>query len=197
MQKISLIGKDKPSPSGGGFLLPCCVAGRIGVMANDVVYSNVRELTRRLKAIDPELRKALVRDAKKVAKPVATEIANNIPVAAPLSGMEKPGRLNWEQSSNRKGQRIRTKTVRTKFSASGSKKTAVTSLVKVQVMSPAVSMVDMARRGRTRAGIAMVNNLAGRASRFVWPAAEKKLPEAKIEVQKILEVASAKITRSF
>lgn len=176
--------------------MPCGVAGRIGAMA-DVVYSNVRELMRRLKAIDPELRKALVRDVKRVAKPVQESVVKAIPANAPLSGMNAPGRMSWNASTNKRGQNIRAKTVRTKFSAAGSRRAKVTSLVKVQAMSPALSMVDMARNARTRQGAAMIQNLVRRPSRYVWPAAEQALPQTKVEVQKILEVASTKISRSF
>jgi NifB/MoaA-like Fe-S oxidoreductase len=45
----------------------------------DIVYSNVRELTRQLKAIEPELRKELIRDLKAVAKPVQAAIVARIP----------------------------------------------------------------------------------------------------------------------
>lgn len=167
------------------------------VMANDVVYSNVRELTRRLKAIDPALRKALVRDLKKVAKPVREQITKAIPLRAPLSGMNNDGRLSWDNSVNKKGQRVGPRKTSLKFRQAGSKRAGVTSLVSVQALSPALAMVDTARKARTPQGAVMIRALGARPSRYVWPAAERALPEAQRQAQIVLNEAAIKISRSF
>jgi hypothetical protein len=163
----------------------------------DVAYSNVRELTRRLKAIDPALRKALVRDLKKVAKPVQDRITNAIPMRAPLSGMNGRGRLSWDNSVNKKGQRVPARKTALKFRQGGSRRAAVTSLVSVQAMSPALAMVDTARNARSTQGTVLISKLMGRPSRYVWPAAEKALPEAQMQADKILKQAAIVISRSF
>jgi hypothetical protein len=165
-------------------------------MGQDVVYSNTRELLRRLKNIDPALRKALIRDLKKVSKPVQTAIQNAIPAEAPLRGMNNNGRLSWNNSTNKNGQRINARKTALRFRA-GSKKPGITSLVSVQALSPALAMVDTARRAKTRQGAVMIRALAMRPSRYVWPAAEKALPEAQHESQLILNKAAAQISRSF
>lgn len=163
----------------------------------DVVYSNVRELMRQLRAIEPELRKELVRDLKSVAKPVQAAIVNRIPSNPPLRGMRGNGRMSWDNSVNYKGRRVPAKSVTVKFRSGGSKRAAITSLISVQAMSPAVAMLDMARFGHTPQGIAMIRGVGSKASRYVWPAAESALPKAEAEAQRILNAASLKISRSL
>jgi len=70
--------------------------GRSGVGAGDFSVMQIRELQKRLKAIEPRLRTELVRDVKKVAKPLESNIKSAIEDVEPLSGMLKDrGRLGW------------------------------------------------------------------------------------------------------
>lgn len=163
----------------------------------DVVYSNVRELMRQLKSIEPELRKELVRDLKAVAKPVQAAVVARIPNNPPLRGMNGRGRMSWNNSVNYKGRRVPAKSVQVKFRSGGSRRAGVTSLLSVQAMSPVVAMIDMARHGRTEQGKVMVSRLGSHASRYVWPAAESALPQAEAAAQRILNAASLKISRSL
>lgn len=180
----------------------------------DVVYSNVRELTRRLNAIEPELKKAMVRDAKLAAKPLQTGIKAAIPSVSPLSGANSMGRLGWGQVKPVKSVTISYKTGR-------SKTTAITSLLSVKVNSPIVALMDYAGRkprGPVRQvtrpyvykngvrqhrvngqGEAMMDRLNSirRASRFAWPAAERALPAVQAQVKGILDKASQRISRTF
>lgn len=180
----------------------------------DVVYSNVRELHRQLDAIDPALKKAMVRDAKLAAKPLQTGIKSAIPSVAPLSGFNGSGRLDW-------GVGKPVKSVTISYRTGRSKTTAITSLLSVKVNSPAVALVDYAGRkprgparqvtrpyaykGGTRThrvngqGEAMIDrlNTLRRASRFAWPAAERALPAIKVQVQGILDRESKRISRNF
>lgn len=163
----------------------------------DIVYSNVRELTKQLKAIEPELRKQLIKDLKAVAKPVQAAIVARIPNNPPLRGMRHNGRTSWDNSVNYKGRRVPAKSVSVRFRAGGSRKSGVTSLLSVQVNSPVVSMLDQARRGNTPQGVAMIRGIGLKASRYVWPAAEQALPQAQAEAQRILNEASRKISRGL
>jgi hypothetical protein len=36
-------------------------------------------------------------------------------------------------------------------------------------------------------GYGMLKKLGGKASRFIWPAAESKIPQARMEIEKVLE----------
>lgn len=44
-------------------------------------------------------------------------------------------------------------------------------------------------------GRALIDNLGGSASRFVWPAAERAVPAARIEINKVLDKFARKINR--
>jgi hypothetical protein len=180
----------------------------------DVVYSNVRELHRRLDAIDPAIKKAMIKDAKLAAKPLQTGIRSAIPSISPLSGFENSGRLGYGSGKPAKSVTISYRTGR-------SKRTAITSLLSVKVNSPAVALMDYAGRkprgpvrnvtrpyaykGGTRThrvngqGEAMIDklNMMRRASRFAWPAAERALPAVQAQVKGILERASQRISRTF
>lgn len=180
----------------------------------DVVYSNVRELHRRLDAIDPALRKAMVRDAKLAARPLQTGIKSAIPTVSPLSGFNNSGRLGY-------GVGKPANSVTTRYRTSRSQNRAITPLLSVKINSPAVALMDYAGRkpkgarnqvtreyaykGGTRRhrvngqGEAMIDrlNMLRRASRFAWPAAERTLPAIQAQVKGILDRASKTISRTF
>lgn len=180
----------------------------------DVVYSNVRELTRQLKAIEPALQKAMVREVKAEVKPLATMVKTALPTVSPLSGANTNGRLGFGigKPSN---------SVSVRYRSGGSKRTAITSLASVRVNNALTSIMDYAGKngtttrsqvtrpyaykGGTRVhrlngqGQAMVDRLDAvrRPSRFAWPAAERALPMVQARVQSVLESAAAQISRSF
>lgn len=180
----------------------------------DLIYTNVRELNRRLDAIDPALKKAMVKDAKLAAKPLQSGIKSAIPSVSPLSGANSAGRLGW-------GQTKPVKSVTVSYRTERSKTTAITSLLSVKVNSPIVALMDYAGRkprgpvrqvtrpyaykGTTRThrvngqGEAMIDrlNTVRKASRFAWPAAEQTLPAVQAQVKGILDRASKTISRTF
>jgi len=194
-------------------------AGFVG--ANDYSVTEIRELQRRLKSIDPELRRILVRDSKDAAKPVQSAIKSAIAGVTPLSGMTR-GRLNWNSSIDAKGKAHSAQDVKIQFRTRSSGRSDTTSLVRVRVGSPAVVMADMAGRsgrfldagykgtGRTKEypykggsrthrvngqGRAMIKNLGGSASRYVWPAAEQSIPAVKAQIEQVLARAYQVINR--
>lgn len=185
----------------------------------DILATDVRAMQKRLKEIDKDLRKQLLREAKAPAIPVQAAVKAAIPSSSPL-GNKRPsvnGRIVWG-GPNAKGTRIPANQVKIQFRTSGSKSTDVTSLVAVKVTSPLTIISDMAGKsgrymnagykgtGMTREydvvsasgvrfkkrhklagqGYGMIKKLGGRASRFVWPAAESKIPQARQEIQKVL-----------
>lgn len=179
-----------------------------------MVYSNVRELTRQLKAIEPALQKAMVKDIKTEVKPLQTAVRSALPTVSPLSGANNDGRLGFGN-----GRPANSTTIR--YRAGYSKRTAITSLVSVVVNSPFTAVMDYAGKGggKTRSAVtrpyaykggtrthrnngqgqAMIDRLNSirKPSRFAWPAAEKSLPMVQQQVQRVLERASAAISRSF
>ena len=180
----------------------------------DVVYSNVRELTRQLKAIEPALQKAMVKQIKTEIQPLATMVKSALPVTSPLSGANTNGRLGFGVGKPSNSVSIR-------YRSGGSKRSAVTSLASVRVNNALTSVMDYAGKrgvttrsqttrpyaykGGTRThrnngqGQAMVDRLnqTRRPSRFAWPAAERALPMVQAKVQSVLESAAATISRSF
>lgn len=183
-----------------------------GTRSNEYSIMDVRRLQKALKDIDPKLRSQLLREAKEPAKPVQAAVKSAIPSVAPLSGMTG-GRLSWNQSVDAKGKTHKANDVKIQFRTSMSGKSLTTSLVRVRVASPAVVVADMAgksgkyfdkgykgsgftreypykggtRRHRVNGqGRAMVRNLGGTPSRFVWPAAERAVPQARAAVDRVL-----------
>lgn len=162
----------------------------------DIIYSNIRDLNRRLDVINVNLKRELQREAKKPAKKLQAAIVKAIPATSPFAGKRKDGfthkgRTSWNGSVNYKGQSVPPKSVSIRFRSTGSKKSNVTSLVGIQVNSPAVAISDTARVGRTPQGRAFVTALSGvfsgSRSRIVWPAVERQIPEVEAEVRIVLE----------
>lgn len=140
----------------------------------------IAEVTKTLKAIDNDLVKQARKDLRTGARPVADAVKNNIPNESPLRGMVHNGRTRWQPS----GVKVN---VKTNFTKRAEKRG--TYLVAVVAGAPkdyakgsaAFQIADMAgrkRRGKTRAGQAMIRKLnsEARASRYVYPAALRELP---------------------
>lgn len=163
----------------------------------DIIYSNVRELTKQLSAIDTDLRKEFIRDLKDIAKPVQTEIVQAIPATGPHRGMRGNGRLSWDNSINYKGKRVPAKSVSINFRVSGSKSFATTSLVRVTVNSPIVALLDQAGKAHSKRGAQLLRIMGGKPSRYVWPAAMRALPKAQAETKLVLEKAANVASRRF
>jgi hypothetical protein len=156
---------------------------------SDVIYSNIRDLNRRLDLIDEKLKRQLQAEAKKPAKVIQAAIVAAIPDSPPLRGMNHRGRTSWNYSKNWKGDIIKPKSVSVNFKSTGSKRAAITSLVRVQANSAIVSIIDTARTPRSPQGQLFIRALGGTTSRsrYVWPAVEKKLPAVEAEVRMVLD----------
>jgi len=177
----------------------------------DITATNVKALNRALDAIDPSLKKAMVKDIKQVAKPLQLDIKKAIPPTSPLRGSYHQGRTGW-------GVGVRADTVKINYRTSGSRRTAITPLVKLSITSPLTSILDMAGRaggqarpmsryytknGRrmrhkvTTQGRSMLARLGRNPSRYGWAAVEDNLPGAGKDIQAILDRESKRISRKF
>ena len=186
-------------------------------MADDVVY-NAKALIADLEALKPGMKNAMVKEMRKAAIPATSAIQAAIPKTNPFESKIRPilntrGRLGWN---------VKTKAdaVQTKLRTTASKRTAVTSLVRIIVASPATALADVAGKGSgevrnpttktyaykggtrthrtTTQGQKMIRHLKSRnASNFVYPAVEKSLPMVKQEIKLILERYAAKVNRKL
>lgn len=141
--------------------------------AGTVTVFGVRETLRELRRVDPELRRRLQRDLRGAAEPMRSAIIKNIPAAAPLSGL-----ASWWARPHRVG-------IRTGGRAKWGRDTIP--LIRLQVRARGPVMVDMARVGRTPQGRALIRNIGGSASRYVYPAVESAMPATRRAVLAVCE----------
>lgn len=129
----------------------------------------VKEAIKTLRKIDPELRKQFNKDAREIVRPVI-EAAKNAYPRTLLSGMERKWSVRdvpkfpYSQTKARSGLKFKVDT-RAKGGAA----------IKVQQKDVAASIAEVAGR-RTVNPLGTALDRFGRASRFLWPAAEKQLP---------------------
>jgi hypothetical protein len=162
-----------------------------------VKVTGVAEVVVTLNGID----KAIVKEARKklktAAEPVARAVKSNIPREAPLSGMQHMGRTGWKLS----GVKVN---VKVNFSKKAQRRGS--QLVSIVAGSKglggaAFEIADMAGRkssGNTRSGRAMIrelNNTSGRASRFVYPAAEAAMPYVENQLRATIRELSKEYNR--
>lgn len=153
-------------------------------MTQTTVYG-VREALAELRQVDTELRRALQSELRNTAGPLKSALAAAIPAGPPLSGMAHRGRTGWTRPhrfSVRTGGRSR-------------RGRDTIPLLRLLVMSPAVQIADMAATGRTPQGAALVANLPGQPSRYVWPAADRALPAITGDVKRVCEKIAAATSR--
>jgi len=185
-------------------------------MANEVIY-DVKGLIKDLNALEPGLKKAMVKEAKAIAKPIASNIKNAIPSTAPLSGMlpqnNPTGRLAWGAGKKADSVSIRFRTGRSRVSA-------VTPLVAVWVTSPMTAIADTAGKGGMRKakkvtseydykngrrrhqvtsqGRTMIANLKSRyANDFVYPAVEDSLDDAESKIKLVIDKYARIVNRKL
>lgn len=182
-------------------------------MAEPSVIYDVKGLLRDLDALEPGLKKQLVRDAKAIGKPIASVIKSQIPTTAPLSGMTHHGRTGWGigRPANQ---------VQTKFRSGRSRYSAVTPLVSVWVTSTMTAIADVAGKGGMRKakkvtseyaykdgsrrhavtsqGRWMIRKLRERnLNNFVYPNVEDRIEDAQAEVKLVIDRYAAKVNRKL
>jgi len=183
--------------------------GGVNVGANDISVLDVRELQKRMRDAGPNFRAEFMRDVKDIAKPLESKIKSTIRGIEPLSGFRKDrGRLGWGTATA-----VDKTTVQFRTAMGG--RSLTTTLLRIKIWSPAVIIMDMAgrsgkhigegrrndnsppttrrrnaNRNKGEAFIASLNReIGGRASRFIYPAAEDSLPELSQKTQRVLDDA--------
>lgn len=188
-------------------------------MANPepIKFLGVKETLKMMQQIEPEMYKQLRKDIRTIAKPAVSAIKSSVPAVAPLSGMMHNGRTAWtgvQVSVNiTPAQRSRA------FGSTTANLVAISSTGKTAQYG--FDIADMAgrgsgygrrprsvtrpyvRNGRTMQhrlngqGQAMIRNLPGAPSRYVYPSIEGQLPAIIVLVAKSLEEAALKINRKL
>jgi len=184
--------------------------GGVNVGANDISVLDVRELQKRMRDAGPNFRAEFMRDVKDIAKPLESKIKSTIRGIEPLSGFRKDrGRLGWGTATA-----VDKTTVQFRTAMGG--RSLTTTLLRIKIWSPAVIILDMAgrtgksigdgrrndnsppttrrRNANQKKGNAFIASLNreigdGKASRFIYPAAEDSLPELSQKTQRVLDDA--------
>jgi hypothetical protein len=199
--------------------------------------ADIKAMIKKLDTMEGDLARKFRQRVRDIAKPIEAEIKRLIPNEPPLSGMgyvikrenqisgsisysTNEGRLNWQGTGKHAGGSGKNKGPKATSIRTGireSRFSLTTSIAKIILESPAVSMADMAGRGpggrngkRTNAypyrkrngeiimrrhmingqGTNLINKLReryGSASRFGWRALEGKIDETAREIDKIIQ----------
>lgn len=152
----------------------------------------VAEVLRALGKVNPELKKATVKRMKQAADPMINDARSLFPATSPLSNWG-----NWRGGYD--GAQVR-RGVRAAFRGSkvrGSEANTVP-LLSLRQTNAAGAIYDIAGRasnGNTPQGRAFITQLRseGVASRAMWPAAERNMPEVVSAVEDAINDMSAQI----
>ena len=131
--------------------------------------NSIRALQKRLKEIDPKLRTQLVRDAKAVGKPLQAAVKTSNQRIKPLSGMTNPGeyrRLVWGSMTIKGWGTVNPEDVKVQFRTAGSKRTNVTSLLRLAIPHPLMAIAQYA--GRSGRSINKGYKGSGRTRVYKW-----------------------------
>ena len=205
--------------------------GRTGVRLE---VTNWNEVLKTIGKLDREYVKQLRKDFKAIARPVQQSVKKNIPTKArpPLSGMRQVhfGRLAWGSRYGDGAKQSRSVAVQTPSTRSRvARRQETFSIARLQVLSPATVLFDMAGRKNYVKGrkgytpeydymytiggqkvpgkrkhrvvpLAFAKGLGSasgrlqiRASRIVWPAAEKALPQARAAMEARITQVNIKV----
>ena len=146
---------------------------------------------RTLSKADPELRKASIKNIKAAAGPLVNEARSLIPNQRPLSGW-----THWK--GGYEAAKIRSK-ITVNFRSGARKGRNEIPLLRMIMKGAPGAIFDVAgsaSRGKTRAGrqfVNVLNSREGRASRAMWPAAERRL----VDVQQAVSNAVDEMTRQM
>lgn len=159
----------------------------------------VQDTIRKLQLFEPEMVKETRKDMRVAAEPVAASIRDYIPNEPPLRGMRHNGRTSWQPSSVKVN--VRTDFSKRAFTREQSLVKIVVGGKKGTIGAAGLQIADMAGRrnkvrtsgstrqytrngtqmshrlnGQGKSMIEYLNANWGRASRFVWRAAELHVP---------------------
>lgn len=187
-----------------------------------LLLTDYRQLIRELGKVEPELQRQLKRRFREIAEPVRDEIKRTIPSRPPLSGMRKVvhGRVAWGAGKPARSAIIRLPRSRPKGQNIPIAQIMVGSAATIIADMAGKSNKETAKRARTQpykyslsptgtrshrinpiGSRKFINSLDGalgsRASRMVYPAAERKLDDARDEMQEAINYASQIINREL
>jgi len=190
-------------------------------MAKDeiVKFYGVKETIKLMRQFEPEMLKDLRKNIRQIAQPAVSQIKQNTPKVAPLSGMIHNGRSAW--SSPKVTIQV-TPSARSGFGKTTANLVAIKAEGSGKVYGFEIS--DMAGRANndgkykltrsfvdSRTGqvvrrrinkqgtnmIAVLNARFGPASRFMYKNLEDKLPEIRQEVAQVVEQTMTNFTRKL
>lgn len=181
-----------------------------------ILITDYRQLIRELGKVDRELVKQLKSRYREIAQDVRDEIKREIPSRPPLSGMRKavvPGRVTWGT-----GKPARSAIIRQPRSRAKGRNIPISQIMVGSPATIIADMAGKSNRETAKKKIAgpyrysasptgtrthrinpvgsrkFINNLdralSGKASRMVYPAAERKLDNARDEMQEALNYAA-------
>jgi len=118
-------------------------------MSSDVeLIFDAKKVLKALNEIEPGLRNKVRQDLKKEVKDLEEPIREAIRSLNPPIGMlSGNGRLSWDNGTYKSGMRVKPDNVLAKFSASRSRRFAVTSLFGLWVRNPAVALTGTIGKG--------------------------------------------------
>ena len=181
-------------------------------MAVSIEIPGLKEALATLKKTDAEIYKSMVTNLDTATAPMRQAIQNNIPSIAPLSGFVHKGRTKWPSGKV---------SVKTNIRRGRSRRGGKEAVIRIIVKNAAVEIADMAgRRNEVRYGeltreykhkgkprrhtingqgeyLISALNLIGKASRFVWPAADQYRDSVVVEVDKVIQEAIKKGTEEL
>lgn len=145
----------------------------------------VKETIKTLGEIDPELKKAFTRDAKKIAKPIVDA------AKASYAGKNFPSgtRRRWSQKGRDLFPLDSQKAAKGMTSSVSTSRRNASAIVVIQ-KNPGAAIFEFAQSGGLGAAFSAKN---GGTPRVVWPAAESQLPNVSSEMEKLVESASRTI----
>ena len=186
-------------------------------MAEPIKFLGVKETLKVLQQVEPEMYKQLRKDIRSITAPAVSGIKSTVPIVSPLSGMVHSGRTSWGH--------VKVTTSITPAQRSRALGSTTANLVAIQATGPnnafGFNIADMAGRGSGRGrnpkpitrvyerngqprqhrlngqGQAMIRNLGGQPSRYVYPAIEHMLPSIISAVGVSLQQAATSINRKL
>jgi len=173
-------------------------------VAVSIEVQGLKQALATLKKTDAEIYKSMLTSLDTVTTTMRQAIQSNIPSIAPLSGFVHRGRTKWPTAKV---------AVKTNIKRGRSRRGGKEAIVRIIVKNAAVEIADMAgaknavkhnvqtrayKRGGTNMthtingqGATLINELnkIGKASRFVWPAADRYRDRVVVEVDKVIQSA--------
>ena len=159
----------------------------------------VAEVLKALAKVNPELRKATVKNIKAAGEPMAREARGLFPQQSPLSNWGNwttpTGRVIGPYDPKKVNRGVRVAYRGSKVRGSDSNNIPLLTLRQTDAAGAIVDMAGRRSNGKTPQGRAFIDQLRsfGVASRAMWPAAERTMPEVTRAVEAAINDMSRQI----